>query len=66
MIFSYVHFIGIFRRFFRLGVLYFLCGMYFSYLVMISGSLLPAIVAHSFYNFIAMVYMRYSRRALES
>lgn len=66
LVFSYVHFIGIFSRFYRLGLLYFLCGVYFSYLVLLSGSLLPAIIAHSFYNFMAMVYMRYSRRTVES
>jgi membrane protease YdiL (CAAX protease family) len=59
LLFAYVHFIGIFWRFIDLAALYFLCGLYLSYIVVLTGSLVPAIVAHSFYNFVAILYLRY-------
>ena len=35
----------------------FLIGIYFGYLVQLSGSLLPAVVSHGLYDFLALVYL---------
>lgn len=58
-LFSYVHFIGAFKRFWQLIIFYFLFGLYFSYVVIRHGDIMPAIIAHALYNFIAMIYIRY-------
>ena len=61
-IFSYVHFVGVLRSYTRLALLYFMFGLYFSYLVILSHSLIPAMLAHSIYNFSVMIYIRYFER----
>lgn len=58
-LFSYAHFVGSLRRFAKMAVIYFLFGLYFSLLVHTTGSLFPAMVAHSLYNFGVIVYVRY-------
>lgn len=58
-LFSYVHFIGVMRRYWQLSLFYFLFGLYFCAIVLASKNLLAPIVTHALYNFGAIVYLRY-------
>lgn len=58
-LFSYVHFIGVFARYWQVALCYFFFGLYFCAIVVVSKSLLSAIVAHALYNFLVICYLRY-------
>jgi len=60
MIFAYAHLIGFFRTYWQIFIVYFLIALYFSWLVLSSESLVPAIVSHALYNFLTILYL--SRR----
>lgn len=59
LIFAYIHFIGAAKLFAPVVLFYFLFGLYFSYLTVSSGSLVPAIIAHILNNFLAVILLRY-------
>jgi membrane protease YdiL (CAAX protease family) len=42
-----------------------LAGLYFGLLMLISGSLLPSIIAHALYDFVALAYLLHSQDELE-
>ena len=58
-LFAVIHFGTQAPKYWSIVLLYFCIGLYFTYLVEESGSLVPAIVAHAFYNFVTMLYIRY-------
>ena len=58
-LFAYVHFIGRGREYWPLVLFYTLFGLYFSVLVVACRNLLPAMIAHALYNFLAILYVRY-------
>lgn len=58
-IFAYVHFIGMVRHYLPLLIFYFLFGLYFAYVSLKTGNLVPVMTSHALYNFIAILYMRY-------
>lgn len=59
VLFAYVHFIGSVSKYAPLLPVYFLIGAYLSMLNLYFSSLVPAMVCHGFYNFCAMLFIRY-------
>ncbi|MDC0357341.1 CPBP family intramembrane metalloprotease [Oligoflexia bacterium] len=59
LLFAYVHFIGLLKTYWPLVIFYFIFGAYFSYLALYTDNLLPCMLTHGVYNFIAMWYVRY-------
>jgi len=59
-IFAYIHFIGSVRRFLPVLLLYFLFGLYFSYIFQANGSLLVPIITHALYNISAILFIRHT------
>ncbi|MCO6431771.1 MAG: CPBP family intramembrane metalloprotease [Deltaproteobacteria bacterium] len=59
LLFAYVHFIGVLRRYFAVFVFYCLFGLYFAYLVEWTGNLAVPIIAHGLYNFLAILMIKY-------
>ena len=57
--FSIVHFGPSVARFYQVFLLYFLTGIFLSYFVLMFGSLIPVIIVHSLYNFLAITYVRH-------
>lgn len=57
LLFSVIHFGSASRHFFGLVVLYFAVGLYLSWVLQVSGSLLAPIITHATYNFLAISYL---------
>ncbi len=58
-LFSYVHFIGVLRRYWQVALSYLLFGVYFCGILIAGGDISAAMVAHALYNFCAISYLRF-------
>lgn len=59
LFFSLMHFGPAAKRYALIAFLYFLIGIYFAVIVQFFGGLWTAIITHAFYDYIALVYMKY-------
>lgn len=63
LLFSLLHFGPAAKRYAFIAFLYFLIGIYFGVIVQFFGSLWIAIITHAFYDYIALIYMKYLYRS---
>ncbi len=59
LLFSLLHFGPAAKRYALIAFLYFLIGIYFGVIVRLYSSLWIAIITHAFYDYIALIYMKY-------
>jgi len=57
--FAALHFVGQIRRYYQLIILYFGIGVYLSVLASWHESLASAVACHAFYDYMAILYIRY-------
>jgi len=65
LVFAYAHLVGLFRTYWLIFLIYLAIAFYFSFLTLYFSSLLPAIVSHTLYNFVAILYLHYYSKSFE-
>lgn len=59
MLFSWMHFIGMLRKYWQLALFYFLFGLYFAAIQLGSANLAVPMIMHALYNFMVLLYLKF-------